>query len=148
MHIALELANAPTVDDALVARLGGTNDLSLDALLETREALVELLAATAEGRPLPPVAVDFANRLSAAAPSYAQLDNGEVGYVLLASPPDAFLADLARDAIELVGGPQSGRPRRCDAPSCGRFFVASRPRQIWCSDTCGNRARVARSRAA
>ncbi|HEY8558609.1 MAG TPA: CGNR zinc finger domain-containing protein [Actinomycetes bacterium] len=27
---------------------------------------------------------------------------------------------------------------------CGRWFVASRPRQRWCSPTCGNRARVAR----
>ncbi|HEX8134886.1 MAG TPA: CGNR zinc finger domain-containing protein, partial [Actinomycetes bacterium] len=58
--------------------------------------------------------------------------------------PDAFLADLATSAITLVGGARRDRLRRCAAPGCGRFFVASRPRQTWCRPSCGNRARLAR----
>jgi predicted RNA-binding Zn ribbon-like protein len=44
-----------------------------------------------------------------------------------------------------VGGPRRDRLRQCGAPGCGRWFLASRPRQRWCSPACGNRARLARS---
>ena len=84
------------------------------------------------------------NRAVAAAPAVAQLEAGELVYRYHASPPDAFLADVAASAIMLVGGPGRDRLRRCTAPGCGRFFVASRPRQTWCGPSCGNRARLAR----
>jgi hypothetical protein len=61
-----------------------------------------------------------------------------------ASPADAFLADIATSAIGLAGGPERDRLRRCQAPGCGRWFLASRPRQTWCSPSCDNRARLAR----
>jgi predicted RNA-binding Zn ribbon-like protein len=96
------------------------------------------------GVPLPPAAVAAVNRAGAAAPGVAQLEAGELVVRYNASPPDAFLADIATSAITLVGGPGRDRLRRCGAPGCGRWFVASRPRQRWCSPTCGNRARVAR----
>jgi hypothetical protein len=74
----------------------------------------------------------------------AQLEAGELVVRHNASPPDAFQADIATSAITLVGGPGRDRRRRRGAPGCGRWFVASRPRQRWCSPTCGDRARVAR----
>jgi predicted RNA-binding Zn ribbon-like protein len=73
-----------------------------------------------------------------------QLEAGELVVRYNASPPDAFLADIATSAITLVGGPGRDRRQRRGAPGCGRWFVASRPRQRWCSPTCGDRARVAR----
>ena len=36
----------------------------------------------------------------------------------------------------------------CDAPSCGQFFERRRVSQLWCSDACGTRARVAGTRTA
>jgi len=60
------------------------------------------------------------------------------------------LALVARDAIDLVTGPQVHRLRECAAPDCSGIFVdASRGRRRrWCSTArCGNRTRVATHRA-
>jgi predicted RNA-binding Zn ribbon-like protein len=103
-----------------------------------------LLAAAVNRRTLPPAAVTAVNQAGAAAPGFAQLEAGELVVRYHASPADAFLADIATSAIGLVGGPGRDRLRRCEAPGCGRWFLASRPRQTWCSPGCGNRARLAR----
>lgn len=63
----------------------------------------------------------------------------------------AALSVLARDAIDLFGGPLARRVRVCAAEDCGLLFVdASRPgRRRWCSmQRCGNLAKVRKHRAA
>jgi predicted RNA-binding Zn ribbon-like protein len=55
------------------------------------------------------------------------------------------LSTLARDAIDLFGGPLAGRIRVCAADDCGLLFVdQSRPgTRRWCSmQRCGTRAKV------
>jgi predicted RNA-binding Zn ribbon-like protein len=156
---AIDLANTLELrrDGAVVDRLadpdalarwlrgtGGPEQVGTAALLGLRGQVRALLAAAVERRPLPRAAVTAVNRAAAAAPTVAQLEAGELVVRAHASPPDAFLADLATSAITLVGGPTRDRLRRCAAPGCGRFFVATRPRQTWCSPACGNRARLAR----
>ena len=123
---------------------GGPGAMSGRQLQELRGQVLALLAAAVRRRALPPAAVAAVNRTGAAAPGVAQLEAGELVVRYNASPPEAFLADIATSAITLVGGPGRDRLRRCGAPGCGRWFLASRPRQRWCSPTCGNRARVAR----
>jgi predicted RNA-binding Zn ribbon-like protein len=123
---------------------GGPEEVTAAQLQELRGHVLALLAAAVRQRTLPPAAVAAVNRAGAAAPGVAQLEAGELVVRYNASPPDAFLADIATSAITLVGGPGRDRLRRCAAPGCGRWFAASRPRQRWCSPTCGNRARVAR----
>jgi predicted RNA-binding Zn ribbon-like protein len=123
---------------------GGPGDMSGRRLQELRGHVLALLTAVVRRRTLPPAAVAAVNRTGAAAPGVAQLEAGELVVRYHASPPEAFLADIATSAITLVGGPGRDRLRRCGAPGCGRWFLASRPRQRWCSPTCGNRARVAR----
>jgi predicted RNA-binding Zn ribbon-like protein len=123
---------------------GGPDGVGSHELQALRRHVRALLAAAVRGRPLPPVAVTAVNRAGAAAPAVAQLEAGELVVRYHASPPDAFLADVATSAITLVGGPGHDRLRQCGAPGCGRWFLASRPRQRWCSPTCGNRARLAR----
>jgi predicted RNA-binding Zn ribbon-like protein len=103
-----------------------------------------VLDAAVQQRTLPGAAVTAVNRVAAAAPTFARLEADELVIRYHASPPDAFLADIATSAIALVGGPGRDRLRRCGAPGCGRWFLASRPRQRWCSPSCGNRARLAR----
>ena len=120
---------------------GGIGAPALQAL---RGHVRALLAAAFQRRGLPHAAVAAVNRAGAAAPAVPQLEADELVYHYEASPPDAFLADIATSAITLVGGPRRDRLRRCAAPGCGRFFVASRPRQTWCGPSCGNRARLAR----
>jgi predicted RNA-binding Zn ribbon-like protein len=125
--------------------------LRLADFRDLRAAILALLAAAAGGRPLPPDAVEAVNAATAAAP---------VSVRLRVEPPDVRLveetsasgaarafASIARDAIEVLGGSDRDRLRRCPASACGRFFVLGRAAQVWCSPDCGNRVRVARHHA-
>jgi predicted RNA-binding Zn ribbon-like protein len=123
--------------------LGG-DEVAAEQLQALRGHVLALLGAAVRQRPLPRAAVTAVNRAAAGAPAVVQLEAGELVVHYDASPGDAFLADVAASAISMVGGPRRDRLRRCGAPGCGRWFVASRPRQRWCSPNCGNRARVAR----
>jgi predicted RNA-binding Zn ribbon-like protein len=123
---------------------GGPEEIGAGQLQALRQHVLALLAAAVEQRRLPRAAVSAVNRAAAAAPAVVQLEADELVVRYNASPADAFLADVAGSAITLVGGPGRPRLRRCEAPGCGRWFVASRPRQRWHSPGCGNRARVAR----
>jgi predicted RNA-binding Zn ribbon-like protein len=158
-ELAVDLANT-----LLLERGGSTTDLLADpdglarwlgrrgvdggvgapALQALRGHVRALLDAAVARRGLPRAAVGAVNRTVTNAPAVPQLEAGELVFHYHASPPDAFLADIATSAITLVGGPSRDRLRRCAAPGCGRFFVASRPRQAWCRPSCGNRARLAR----
>jgi len=103
------------------------------------------LFAAAERRPLPMAAVASLNTASAGAPSYPVLRGDRIEEVVLTD--DAFCrfrAGVARSAIELLAGGDRDVLSVCRAPSCGMLFVPRGPRQRWCCDGCGNRARVAR----
>jgi predicted RNA-binding Zn ribbon-like protein len=125
-------------------RRGVAGGVGAPALQALRGHVRALLAAAVRRRSLPQAAVAAVNRIATQAPAVPQLEADELVFQYQASPPDAFLADIATSAITLVGGPRRDRLRRCAAPGCGRFFVASRPRQTWCGPSCGNRARLAR----
>jgi predicted RNA-binding Zn ribbon-like protein len=125
-------------------RTGGPDTVGSHQLQALREQVRVLLDAAVQQCTLPPAAVTAVNRTAAAAPTVARLEADELVIRYHASPPDAFLADIATSAIALVGGHGRDRLRRCGAPGCGRWFLASRPRQRWCSPSCGNRARLAR----
>jgi predicted RNA-binding Zn ribbon-like protein len=93
---------------------GGVGSTPLQAL---RGHVLALLAAAVEQRSLPQTAVAAVNIAAAAAPTVAQLEADELVLRSNASPPDAFLADIATSAITLVGGPKRDRLRRCAAPA-------------------------------
>ncbi len=85
------------------------------------------------------------NRWSAHAPLAPQLtEQGELVWVA-EWPVEAAFATIARDALDLLTGPLSGRIRECAAPDCALLFVdSSRPgRRCWCAgEACGNRTRT------
>jgi predicted RNA-binding Zn ribbon-like protein len=154
--IALSLANAElrsagdldlwlrTSGDA--AEHAGELSLRLAEFGDLRACLRELLGAAAEGRPLPAGAVERLNDASARIPRITRLEGGEVTQVPVgAGPAPLVLALIAWSAMNVLGGPDRERVRRCGA--CRRFFVATRPDRVWCSDRCGNRIRVARHHA-
>ena len=60
------------------------------------------------------------------------------------SPTRVALAELAHDSIDMLTGPAATKLCACQAPGCVLYFVRSHPRRVWCSETCGNRARAAR----
>jgi predicted RNA-binding Zn ribbon-like protein len=132
------------IDEAgLVLRLADFRDL--------RAAIRVLFAAAAQGRRLPPDAVEAVNAATAAAPASVRLrvEASDVRLVEEATASGAarVFAAIARDAIEILAGSDGGRLRSCPAPACGRFFVLGRAGQVWCSPSCGNRVRVARHHA-
>lgn len=118
-----------------------------------REAIRSLLQAAAIGHPLTSEAVESVNAASAAMSSYPSLDSSDPRLPVAVEVPSAgsrtaeILALISRSAIGLVGGPDRERLRACGGSGCGRFFLASRPGQVWCGPACGNRARVARHHA-
>jgi len=108
-----------------------------------RDAIRELLGATAERRELPAQALDRLNAASAAAPVAPQL-NGQLGAVERAEDEasiDWLSGMLARSTIAVLAGAEREQLKVCRAPSCGMFFLGARR---WCCSACGNRARAAR----
>ena len=113
-------------------------------LLDLREPIRRVIAATAAGEEPPRAAVAELNRASRAAPTWLELDEGgTLQERVTARPVDRLLARYARSALQLAAdGP--AHVRRCPAPSCGMFYRPRRRQQQWCSVQCGTRARVAR----
>jgi predicted RNA-binding Zn ribbon-like protein len=127
--------------------------LRVAAFRALRDSIRTLFVAAVAGGSLPHPPAERLNAASAAVPRYPALDLSDAGIPRRVeeepsvSRATELLAAIARSAIEIVGGPDRGRVRICPGVRCGRFFLASRPRQTWCSDRCGNRARVARHHA-
>ncbi len=122
------------------------SDLSESRAL--RAAVRELFGALLSGSAPPEGGVREINAASARAPTYPELDcsgaEPQVHTRSAAPASSASLAAVARSTIDLAGGPARERLRVCKAPGCPRLFVATNPRRRWCSEPCGNRARVAR----
>ena len=131
---ARESGRVPEVDAGAV-RLGEVRTL--------RDDVKALLGAVVREEPAPVSAVERINARVRAAPLVHQLRDGELVLVpAVAAPPlDELLARVSHSAIELA---TRGGVGFCDAPSCGQFFERRRVSQLWCSDACGTRARVAR----
>jgi predicted RNA-binding Zn ribbon-like protein len=113
-----------------------------------RESVRELLHARARGKRPPDGARRRINAISGSVPIRTTLtaDGRAIAEPDAPAPYALFEATVARSAIELAGD-QGDRLRVCEAPSCGMLFLREHPRQVWCSQPCGNRARVARHAA-
>ena len=136
------LVDSGTASDAVLLRVGDFRSL--------RTTLIVAFGRTAKGSLPPDDVVDALNATSAMAPMWPVLRiNGTAQNLEMeisdASETTRILASIARSAIELFGSPDAARLREC--PACSKFFLASRPRQVWCSGACGNRTRVARHRS-
>jgi predicted RNA-binding Zn ribbon-like protein len=118
-----------------------------------REAIRSLFESAVTGDPVSPEAAEAVNAASAAVSAYPSLDATDPRVPVVVDVPSAgsrtaeILALIARSAIGLAGGSDRERLRMCGGSGCGRFFLASRPGQVWHSPACGNRARVARHHA-
>jgi predicted RNA-binding Zn ribbon-like protein len=82
---------------------------------------------------------------AAAVPPLVPALRPDGGTTLVAPAARAAFSTLARDAVDLFGGPLARRIRVCAAENCGLLLVdTSRPGQRrWCSmELCGNRAKI------
>lgn len=121
----------------------------VDEVRLLRESVRSLLFATAEDRSLPRDAIQMINDLNSRSARFPVLD--EDGSISIRDTSrdgfTEFCGAVARSVIEILGGDARSKLGICGAPSCGMLFVATNPRQTWCSSACGNRARVARHAA-
>ena len=120
----------------------------LDQARALREALYRLGMACVEGSGFETADRELLNRWAAESPPVPQLGpEGEVHWNR--TGVRALLAMLARDGVELFGGPLAARIRQCSGEGCALLFVdTSRSgERRWCSMTgCGNKAKVAELR--
>ena len=113
-------------------------------LLGLREHIRAVLHATAADQPLPGAAVAALNAASRAAAQWPELGHDrQIQQYTLGDAVARLLAHYARSTMEIAAG-GSTKLRVCGAPSCGMFYRPRRRQQRWCSEPCGNRARVAR----
>jgi predicted RNA-binding Zn ribbon-like protein len=121
---------------------------------ELREAVFRLTSAVTGESAAGPRAADIAlvnKRARGDVPIVQLRAAGKTG--LAAEVPEATgdqtLTAIARDAVDLLTGPELGRLHQCQADPCGSFYMdTSRGGQRrWCSSaSCGNRIRVAAHR--
>jgi predicted RNA-binding Zn ribbon-like protein len=130
-----------------------------------RQAIWDAAHAQAAHRPLPAEAVSAINQAAATPPLTPELASSSAAAPPLApgsasvslaagwaAPVRATqaLSTLAREMIELLSGPFSGRIRECASGDCPLVFVdTSRPgARRWCSmERCGNRHKLRALRA-
>jgi predicted RNA-binding Zn ribbon-like protein len=116
----------------------------LAAAVELREAIYRAGVARVEGRAAAAADRRLLNTLAATPPPTVNL--GTHGTLTRRGPIAAVLSSLARDAIELLGGPDAARLRQCGRDGCTRMFV-DRSRggnRSWCGmRECGNRVNAA-----
>jgi predicted RNA-binding Zn ribbon-like protein len=113
-----------------------------------RHAITRLAFAAIARQPYPASALAAVNEAATAPPLVPEL--GDEGVRVAGGPVTAALSTLARDAVDLFGGPLAARVRECAADNCGLLYVdTSRPgTRRWCSmERCGNRAKVRAYRA-
>lgn len=115
----------------------------LRAARELREALYRLSWACIRNEPFAARDLTVVNRWAAEPPPVPQL--GAHGLVWSGKGVRASLAAVAKDGVELFGGPLASRVRNCANEGCAILFVdTSRSGQRrWCSmSACGNKAKV------
>jgi len=126
-------------------------EADLASMRSLRSALTRVAYDLAEGT-LPPIPIDPPRSddkatLNAAAsvPPLVPALRPDGGSTFVAPTAASALSNVARDAIDLFGGPLAQRIRVCAAENCGLLLLdTSRAgRRRWCSmELCGNRAKV------
>lgn len=162
LSIAFAVTSAP-FDEAQFESLRSHEDLSRWAATTTgavdvvasatdltqarrlRRAIWNATSAVIDGNTPSPVDRRVLNDAARNAPMRPHLaEDGSSGW---ASPVsvEAVLSTIARDAIEVLGGPMSARLKSCQGVNCAiPFLDTSRPgTRRWCSmERCGNRAKA------
>jgi predicted RNA-binding Zn ribbon-like protein len=149
LHTAADLS-AWLRDGPLRLPVGAADDDDLVAALRLREHLRVLLTAAATGAALPPDPVTAVNAAAAQPPPVPVLRGDRtVGWATPVTVP-SVLSLLARDALDVLGRPSSGRLKECAAHDCPLMFLddSGAGARRWCSmQRCGNRSKVRAQRA-
>ena len=86
------------------------------------------------------------NRVLKAAPSYPQLEKGELRTVTTFTDPIGALSDVARSAAEFLASGDYSRLKHCEGKGCVLFFydtTKNHARRFCSAEGCGNRYKAA-----
>ncbi|WP_332662232.1 CGNR zinc finger domain-containing protein [Aeromicrobium sp.] len=117
------------------------------AAIALREAIYSLVAARMAGAAFDGSALSVVNDAARKPSVIPQLTPG--GRRTQATPVQA-LSTVARDAINILGGPDADLLKECSRPGCTQTYLdTSRGRRReWCAmETCGNKMKAAAYRA-
>jgi predicted RNA-binding Zn ribbon-like protein len=123
------------------------NDLELAVRLQA--AIWSLADALIDRRPVPDGDREVLNEMAAQPCLVPRLQPGPTRAWVGVGGVRSLMSSVARDAIDVLGGPRAARLKRCEGSRCSLLFVdTSRSgRRRWCSmERCGNRAKVAAHR--
>ena len=121
----------------------------LEIALHLQAAVWGVANAVVDRGSVPKADLDVLNELAARPGLVPRLMPGPTRSWAQKQCAAAVLSTVARDAIDVFGGPVSARLKRCEGARCALLFVdTSRPgHRRWCSmDRCGNRAKAAAHR--
>lgn len=133
------------VDAGLLSEAPTVTATQLRSARELRECVHRSASAAIAGEPFEAADVACMNAHALRPPPAPRLVRGAAAWVSR-HPTSAALSLIARDAIDLLGGPLAARIRECESAECALLFLdTSRPgHRRWCSSaTCGSRARSA-----
>lgn len=119
------------------------SESDLAAARELREALYRLARACIEEKAFDPGDRSLVNRWALEPPPAPQLEARGLSWT--GKGVGASLSAVARDGVEILGGPLASRVRTCAREGCSILFVdTSRSgRRRWCSmSACGNKSKV------
>ncbi|WP_348788974.1 ABATE domain-containing protein [Leifsonia sp. NPDC080035] len=132
----------------LMDRAPGARAADVEEAVELREAIYALVFARMHEEALPAGAVTVVNRHASGSPVGLRLDRD--GAVVRDARVGEGLAQLARQTVEIVGGPEGAVLRECGRPECTQVYLdhSRGHRREWCSmKTCGNRMKATAFRA-
>ena len=126
------------VSSGLAQAKPGAGQQDLELARELREAVYAIASGrTGHG------ASERLNAVAALPAAAPQLTTS--GGLALKGDARALLATIARQAVELFGGPERERIRQCEGDGCALLFLdlSRSGRRRWCSmAACGNRAKA------
>lgn len=125
--------------------------VALRRAYQLREALYRLMRGPVFGERPAAADLELVNHWAARTPPALALraDRGRLTAALVEPTATGLLALLARDGVEVLGGPLGGRIRECSSETCTLLYLdTSRAgSRRWCSmEICGSRDKMARYR--
>ncbi|MGW5369086.1 CGNR zinc finger domain-containing protein [Streptomyces sp. NPDC004009] len=139
--------NAWYLESGLVDSITPAGDEDVAEAITVREAVYQLVTDRRLGEGFDREALAVLNGAARRTPATPQLTLG--GRHTEATPEQA-LATVARQAVELLSGPDVPLLKECGNPECTRVYIdrSRGMRRQWCGmESCGNRIKAAAYRA-
>lgn len=147
MFVTPERLNAWYVESGIVDAVSPGQEADVEQAKTVREAIYQLVTARRLGQGYDGTALTLLNDAARRPPAVPQLTPS--GRWTRATPDEA-LSMVARQAVELLSGPDVPLLKECGNPECTRVYLdrSRGMRRQWCGmDSCGNKIKAAAYRA-